>query len=154
MAIFALVVATASALDNGDGSTCCDNVGAVGQSCPNYFDRTEYYYCRSPGTAVLTKCPAGTGFVRNNNIMACVDWRLWDCTYKGADLGINCCTSQNVRCSDPNPTVYWQCQEDQQFASPTECPPGMGFFDYNGVASCIFWDQWFNICEEIQGSLK
>lgn len=146
------MVATASALDIGDGSTWCDE-GAVGQSWPNTFDRTEYYFCRAPGTAVLTKCPPGTGFVRNNQVMACVDWREWDCTYKGADQGINCCTSSNVRCSDPNPSIYWQCEQGG-YATPTECPLGQGYFDYNGVASCIFWDQWFNICEEIQDSLN
>lgn len=151
LAVLALVLATASALDIGDGSTWC-NEGAVGQSYPNYYDRTEYYYCKSPGTAVLTKCAPGTGFVHNNQVMGCVDWREWDCTYKGTQMGNQCCQSNNVRCSDPNPSVYWQCQGNVPVA--TTCPDGLGFFDYNGVASCIFWDQWFNICQQIQDSLN
>ncbi|KAL5283605.1 hypothetical protein ACFFRR_006080 [Megaselia abdita] len=150
-AVFALVLATASALDIGDGSTWCEIEGTIGQSYANPFDRTEYYYCKALGTGLLTKCPPGTGFVRNNEVVGCVNWREWNCTYKGSDLGINCCTSSNTRCSDQNPEVYWQCQDGS--STPVNCPDGMGFFDYNGVASCLFWDQWFNVCEEIQGSL-
>lgn len=150
IAIFALALATASALDIGDGHTWC-NENTVGQSFPNTFDRTEYYFCKSPGTASLTKCPPGTGFVHNNEVMGCVDWREWTCTYKGQQQGNNCCASANVRCSDPNPTVFWQCEDN--ISNPIQCPEGFGFFDYNGIQSCVFWDQWFNICEEIQNSL-
>lgn len=153
--VLGLVFGVASALYVGDGSTWCDE-GAVGESYPNTFDITEYYFCRSPGTAILTKCAPGTGFVRNNNVMACVDWREWNCTYKGDSLGNNCCTSPNLRCSDINPTIYWQCQENgegQQFSVARQCPEGTGYVDYNGVASCVFWDQWLNICQKNQGSL-
>lgn len=155
MAAFALVLVSASASNIGDGSTWCDN-GPVGESYPNTYDRTEYFYCKTLGTAVPMKCPPGTGFVRNNEVMGCVNWSEWGCTYKGQDLGRDCCTSANTRCSDPNPSVYWQCQSDesgQQHSTPRQCPAGMGYIDHNGTASCIFWDKWFSICQEIQKTL-
>lgn len=147
-------MATASALDIADDQSWC-NVNTVGVSAPNPFDRTSYYYCSFLGTnetEVLTlQCAPGTGFVDNNEVIGCVSWREWTCTYKGEAQQNQCCSSANTRCSDVNPTVYWQCENGTSQAK--QCPNGFGFIDYNGLASCIFWDQWFNICEEIQSSL-